>query len=394
MGNVEVVYLNTERIAAPLYKLAVYLRGGKEKGWAFQTAIDYPTYLVFEWYVWRRFRKDLKNKKFDVVHRMTPISTSLPSFIAKRSPVPFLIGPINGYLPWFDKVVPVMKKEMIRGERLASLLLRAYKNFPYFKSAFKKSAGILASFSHTVNGLPELLKSKTINFPEVGIDPDLFTKPKVQQKKQMTIIFVGRLVPLKLPSILVQAFANSNTLRQHKLVFVGEGTERNNLEKLVSDSGLYDCVEFKGQLPWHEVANMMKQSDIFAFPSIHELGGGVVVEAMACGLVCIVVDYGGPATLVPDNCGIKVPIGTAENILKQFKCELEQLVTNPDVVKKMGIEANKHAITYYTWDAKARKTIEIYNWLTGSQKEKPDYWNQPVTYQPVSELVEPIKNYE
>ena len=117
---------------------------------------------------------------------------------------------------------------------------------------------------------------------------------------------------------------------------------------------------------------------------------GVVVEAMACGRACIVVDYGGPATLVPDNCGIKVPIGTAENILKQFKHELEQLVTNPDVVKKMGIEANKHAITYYTWDVKARKTIEIYNWITGSQKEKPDYWNQPVTYQPVSELVEPI----
>ncbi len=390
MGKAKVVYLDTERIAAPLYKLAVYLRGGKEKGWNIQTAIDYPSYLAFEWYVWRRFRKELHNKKFDVVHRMTPMSTNLPSFIAKRCPVPFLLGPINGYLPWPEKVRSVMDKEMIRGERFVISLLKAYKKFPYYKSTYKRSAGILASFPHTINGLSEVLKFKAINFPEVGFDPKLFTMPTARQKKRMTIIIVGRLVPLKLPEVLVQAFANSEILRQHKLLFVGDGPERANLEKFVFENKLDECVEFKGQQSRTEVAQLMRESDIFAFPSIHELGGGVVVEAMACGLACVVVDFGGPATLLADNRGVKIPIGNEEYLCKQFQYKLEQLVTNPERVRQMGELANKHAMTYYTWDAKARKTLEIYRWLTGTQKHKPDYWDQPSTYQQVSESIESV----
>ncbi len=387
MGNIKVVYINTEKIAAPLYKLAVYLRGGKEKGWAIQTAMDYPSYLVFEWYVWRHFRKDLKNKKFDVVHRITPISTLLPSFMAKRCPVPFLLGPINGNLPWPNKVVSVMKKEMIRGERFVSSILKAYRKFPYYKSTYKNSAGILACFSHTVNGLPKKVKSKAINFPEVGFDPKLFSISISLPKKQMTIIFVGRLVPLKLPDILVRAFSKSKILRQHKLVFVGDGPERTNLQKLAANYSLADCIEFKGQLPLSEVSKLMRQSDIFAFPSVHELGGGVVIEAMACGLACVVIDFGGPGTLVSNNCGIKIPLGTAENICSQFQNELERLVSDPERAQKMGIAANKHAMTYYTWDAKARKTLEIYSWLIGKQKNKPEYWDQPV-YQQSPELIE------
>lgn len=377
IGNAKVVYLNTERIAAPFNKLGVYLRGGKEKGWNIKNALDYPSCLAFEWYAWKRFKKDLRNKKFDVVHRMTPVSPLLPSFIAKRCPVPFLLGPINGFLPWPAEVKPIMERESIRNERFILPILRSYKKFPYYKSTYNSSAGILACFNHTSSGLPKHLQSKIINFPEVGLDPKQFDEPIRTSKKKLTIIFAGRLVPYKMPDVVIQAFTNSSILRQHKLLIVGDGPERSNLEKLVSNNNLKDCVEFKGQQSWSNVAQLMRQSDIFAFPSIHETGGGVVVEAMACGLACIVVDFGGPGTLVADNCGIKIPMGTAENISSIFQNELERLVKNPELIQQMGTEASNHAMTYYTWDVKARKTLEIYHWLIGKQKHKPDYWAQP-----------------
>ena len=47
-----------------------------------------------------------------------------------------------------------------------------------------------------------------------------------------------------------------------------------------------------------EIGQLMRSSDILAFPSIRELGAGVVVEAMATGLPSIVVDYGGPGGLI------------------------------------------------------------------------------------------------
>lgn len=182
-----------------------------------------------------------------------------------------------------------------------------------------------------------------------------------------------------MPDVLIHAFANSKILRQHKLLIVGDGPERANLERFVLERDLHGCVEFKGQRSWAEVAQLMRQADIFAFPSIHELGGGVVVEAMACGLACVVVDYGGPATLVAHDCGIKVPMGTVNYLTEQFQHELEQLVRNPERIQRLGYSANKHAMTYYTWDAKARKTLEIYRWVIRQQKQKPDFWDQSVT---------------
>lgn len=131
MGKAKVVYLNTESIAAPLYKLAVALRGGTQAGWTIQTAMNYPSYLAFEWFAWKRFKKDLRNRQFDVVHRITPVSATLPSLMTRFCPVPFLLGPINGHMPWSNQVTTVMHREMSRGDRFAAFLLRSYRKFPY-----------------------------------------------------------------------------------------------------------------------------------------------------------------------------------------------------------------------------------------------------------------------
>jgi len=54
-------------------------------------AMAYPSYLAFEWAAWKRFHRDFANGRFDVVHRITPMSPTLPSPMAKWSPVPFLL---------------------------------------------------------------------------------------------------------------------------------------------------------------------------------------------------------------------------------------------------------------------------------------------------------------
>ena len=124
----------------------------------------------------------------------------------------------------------------------------------------------------------------------------------------------------------------------------------------------------------HEVAEMMRAADIFAFPSGHEMGGGVVIEAMACGFACMVVDRGEPATIVGPDLGIKVPIGTTAQMVESFRQTLEQLVMHPDRMGQLGAAAHAHAMSYYSWDAKARKTLEIYEWVTGRRSHKPSFW--------------------
>jgi len=74
-----------------------------ERGWSLWQALSLPAVALFEWRVWRRFRRDLRRGRYDVVHRLTPISPDQPSVLATRLPatgVPLVVGPLNGGLPW------------------------------------------------------------------------------------------------------------------------------------------------------------------------------------------------------------------------------------------------------------------------------------------------------
>jgi len=369
-GRAQVTYLDTERVAAPIHKLAVMLRRGEATGWTIQMAMHYPSYVAFEHYAWQRFGPALRAGEYDLVHRVTPMSPTLPSAMAGRCPVPFVLGPLNGNLAWPEH----FRVERDREREWLSVVRQAYKLLPYHRSTYAKSAAILAAFDHTLADLPAATRSKAINFPEVGIDPSLFVRPERTERDRMTVLYAGRLVPYKLPDVVIRAFAASPTLRRHRLVIAGEGPESPMMEEAIRSEGLQDCVEMLGRVPQARVAELMREADIFAFPSIRELGAGVVVEAMACGLACVVVDYGGPATLIDGSRGIKVPMGDKPTIVKSMTSALETLVNDPDRTARLARAAHDHAVSTYAWDAKARKTVEIYDWVLGRRQDKPEFW--------------------
>ncbi|MGG6294366.1 glycosyltransferase family 4 protein [Leptolyngbya sp. AN02str] len=373
LGSAEVVYLDTEKIAAPISKLAAKLRGGPQKAWTLQMAMDYPTYLAFEWYAWQRFKQELKAGEFDLVHRITPMTPTLPSLMASRSPVPFVLGPLNGNLPWPSAFQAELKRE----KEWLSKFRKFYKWLPFYRSTYGRSQAVLGAFDHTISDFPRSILDQVINVPEVGIDPEVFSPTVRPKRDRMTILYAGRLVPYKLPEVVVQAFAKSPLLQQHRLVIAGDGPERPRLERVIADHNLSHCVELVGHQPQAKIGELMREAEIFAFPSIRELGAGVVVEAMACGMACVVVDYGGPATLIGADRGVKVPLGTFDTIVDRFVQEMEGLVVDPTRVRQLGQTAYEHAMTYYSWDAKARKTLEIYDWVLGKTSAKPNFWEQP-----------------
>lgn len=371
IGKAQVTFIDTEWVAAPLHRFTSMVTAGGKVGRTLHTAMSYPSYLAFEWIVWKKFKTQLESGEFDVVHRMSPLSPTTPSPIATLSPIPFVIGPINGGLPWPKN----FQEELSREREWLSYVRDFYKILPYYRSTYSKAAAILASFQHTIKQLPATVKDKVINFPEVGLSPKLFNQVKrsVSQEK-MTILYVGRLVPYKLPEVVVQAFAKSSILQKHQLVIVGDGPEELRLQKIVDQYQINNCVKFLGRRTQAEVGKLMGEAEIFAFPSIRELGAGVVIEAMACGLACVVVDYGGPADLIASERGIKVSMGSLDFLIKTYVEKLESLVQNPEYVAELGKKAHEHAMRYYSWEAKALKTIEIYRWIIQEQTQKPNFW--------------------
>jgi len=343
-GRAKVRYFDNEYIARPMRRLSN--RGGTA------VALAYPSNLAFEWAVWRAMRDELREGDFDIVHRISPMSPTLPSPIAIWSPVPFVLGPLNGGLKWPS----AFREELARERAWLSYARNAHRWFPYYDSSYRKPKAVLAAFSHTIEDLPKHARSRAINFPEIGIDPSIFRRPASRMsRRRKNILLAGRLVPYKLPKLAIQIFVDRPALRKHQLLIVGDGPERPALEQLVQRHGLHEQVTFLGWKSQREVGAIMRDADIFLFPSIRELGAGVLAEAMACSLACIVVDYGGPGKLIASDRGIKVPLADKKQLTQSFADALERLVIDDDRIHRLGEAARKHVTSFYSWDAKAKK---------------------------------------
>lgn len=369
-GKAEVRFLDNEKVAGPMYRLSTKLRGGNAVGWTTHIATLYPSYLAFEREAWKAFKPELKGGKFDIVHRITPMSPTIPSPLAKWSDVPFVLGPLNGGLRW----PPEFTAELRREKEWLTYLRGAYRMLPYYRSTYKRAAAILAGFKHTIDDLPQPALDRTIDFPEVGIDPELFSHPGRRPDRERRIfLYAGRFVPYKCPTVCVRAFVENPELRKHRLVMVGDGPERPAIEALIEEHKLHDCVELLGWKTQGEVGQLMREADVFVFPSIRELGAGVVVEAMACGLAPAVVNYGAPGGLVTDESGVRVPLGTKDALARGFGEALGALASDPQRIAELGDAAYERALTHFSWDAKAKKTLEVYDWALGLSPTKPTF---------------------
>ena len=75
----EFTAIDTEALARPAYRAAEMLRMGEGKGWTMIQAAQALTYPWFERKVWERFGADLKAGRYDLVHRITPLSPTATS---------------------------------------------------------------------------------------------------------------------------------------------------------------------------------------------------------------------------------------------------------------------------------------------------------------------------
>lgn len=360
-------YIDNEWIAARMYRLATFLRGGNEVAWSTNQMMAYLPYIVFERQVLTTFRKQLKAGEFDLVHRITPMSPTLPSYISGRTKQPFLIGPLNGNLNWPAAFSGEQKREREGLRRLRG----AYRYLPFARSTYRNAACILAAFQHTIDDLSAANPSKIVPVPEIGFDPEVFhAQGRVTPfsgKGPKRFLFAGRLVPYKVPEAAIRAFATSDILKDHVLHVLGDGPEQSRLEQIVADAGAGNRILFEGRKTQGEVADYMRRCDAFVFPSIRELGAGVVIEAMASGMVCLVTNYGAPGDLAAGGRGVRVELQPMDGLVKDYRAAMEDCISAPERHAEMANKAQTYARTYYDWDAKAAYTARLYSAVLGGQ---------------------------
>ncbi|MEM9881657.1 MAG: glycosyltransferase [Planctomycetota bacterium] len=367
--------IDSEKVAARMHRLAGLLRGGKGKGWTTVMAFNAVSYRYFERLVWRQFGGAIKRGAYDLVHRLTPLSPTLPSPIAgrvRRAGVPFIWGPINGGVAWpadFDAARRAEKEWL-------SYVRGLYRLIPGYAATRRHCHTIITGSQATHEQVAGRYHDRCVYIPENGIDPDRFAVRRtrvVRDGEPLRLVFVGRLVPYKGADMLLEAVAGLVRDGKVTVTILGDGPERAKLDAIVEREGLSAGVSLPGFVEHEQLQHELASHDVFAFPSVREFGGAAVLEAMAVGLVPVVVGYGGPAELVTDATGYRVPIGSRASVVAKFREVVTGLAEDPSSLGPMSEAARRRVERQFTWPAKARQVLAVYEHALGRRSGRPDF---------------------
>jgi len=325
------------------------------------TAFGVPISLVFEWYTWRRMRSRIMAGEFDVVLRLLPLSTVCPSpfaFFLRKGPIPFVLGPLNGGLPW-----PPGFSQAENQKQWISGLRGLYRFLPFARSTRLHSAAIIAGSSHTCAEFGEHW-NKVFYVPENGLSRSVVLSELrgSHRTSKLELIFVGSLVPFKACDLALRAAAPLLRSDLAHFTVIGDGPERNRLEQLARSLGIEGRVSFHGLLSHAETIERLRFADVLVFPSLHEFGGAVVVEALAAGAVPVVADFGGPGDNVHPNVGFKVTLSNESDVVSEIEGILERLAHDKDLLERLREQGMSYARESFAWDAKAQSITAIIHW--------------------------------
>jgi starch synthase len=362
--------IDTTPIERPMYRAVRALRGG-EGGLTTLTAVSSVPYYYFEHVLWRDLGARIRAHEWDIVHRLTPLTPTAPSLLAAKCAqhgVPFVLGPLNGGLPWPKGFTYARASE----REWLSYVRGAYKLLPGYSATRRFASAIITGSRDTRMQISRSQQHKTVYIPENAIDPTRFTRGKTGPVTlPLKVAFVGRFTLYKGADMLIEAAAPLVRNGTVQLDLIGDGQQGPSLRAIAAREGLPESI-FAGWIDHSKLEERLAKADVFGFPSIREFGGGVILEAMALGIVPIVVDYGGPGELVSPGTGITLPMASRPEIIASLRAALERLVANPSEIRAMGSRARARVLRSFTWETKAEQVLDVYRWVL-NRGDKPDF---------------------
>jgi len=291
----------------------------------------------------RRIRNILGKEEFDVIHISSPFSPFLGAKILRNANCPV----VSTYLVYGRNSF-----YRLAGFFLSMLMYRVYKKIDkYIAPSFaaKKEA------EFTMPGKYEVIP--------IGVDTTDYS-PKVKpiekyNNKTFNILFIGRLEKRKGVDYLIKAYkVVKDDYPNTRLIIVGKGPMREDLDKLVSDLDLND-VEFTGYIDEKDKPRYYATADICVFPAIYgESFGVVLIEAMASGKPTIAFRNEGYSFVLRNLQMLLVENKSIEKLVSK----MIQFIKSKSLKKNYGMMCLEES-RKYSWDSIGERIIKIYKGL-------------------------------
>jgi 1,2-diacylglycerol 3-alpha-glucosyltransferase len=216
------------------------------------------------------------------------------------------------------------------------------------------------------SGTVDLLRSYGVTTPSSilpgGVDLESFgPSHKVPEavaaaRPGPVLLSVGRLGKEKNLDFLIEAFAR--VVKHHqtaRLVICGDGPHRGELEEHARALKVFDKITFAGALPQRELGAFYRHADVFAFASLTETQGLVIVEAMSHGLPIVAVDCPVTREIVSQAAGMLTPDNVSD-----FAQALDQFFAEPAEQRAGRRAAARQAAAPFGIDAVAKRLEDLY----------------------------------
>lgn len=235
----------------------------------------------------KAFKKTVANEEFDIIHTHQTLSGSLARWLAKSSNETKVVHTVHANHNSFN-----LKQNFIIGNTLkyadvivanSETTLKGLKNWQ-----FKKVTDVEKKVIYNGVDSEKVLSASQKNIRPLMDDREI-------NPDDFVFGMVGRLVKVKNHKNVILAFEdflNKTDLNiNFKLVIIGDGPEKENLDNLISSSEvLHKRVVFLGLQPREKVYSFLKRFDAYILPSFYEGFCNSLVEALISGVPSIVSD--------------------------------------------------------------------------------------------------------
>jgi len=274
-------------------------------------------------------------QNMDIIHVHHPfLSGRLALRYARPFQIPVIFTNHTRYDLYAQAYLPLMPEE------LSDSLLKAY--MPNFCQAVNLVVSPSAGMKKVLQGLGV---TSPIEVVPNGVELDRYyeAQPLLRADfgfgaEDILLIYVGRLGPEKNLVLLLRAFNGVSQAFDHvRLLILGDGPARADMEALASELGLSARVRFEGMVPYDKLPAYLCMCDAFVTASVTEVHPLSVIEAMGAGLPVLGIHSPGVSDTVEDGL---TGFLTQEDAAA-FAVKMTRLVTESDLRRKMGAAARQ-----------------------------------------------------
>lgn len=306
----------------------------------------------------------ISHTKIDIIHQLNMIGFREPGYLWEINNIPFVWGPIGGFkqfplayyqdggtgLRFWGRVKNILNNLQIRYS-------------PRIDNAFRNADVLISSIPDSLCAIKKYKKRNSILIPETGCYTrisDEYTLKHDFQKEHLDILWIGKFDYRKRLDLAIKAINQVKNPFVHLKVFgTGNKAQIKKIERLIDELGTRNQVRLMGAVTNEEIMKEMQEADLFLFSSVNEDTSTVVLEAVSNNLPTLCFDCCGMATVIDSTVGIKIPLTTPEQSVKDFAEKIDYLYHHREELQRMseGCKAKQIALS---WDSKAQQMVKIY----------------------------------